>query len=411
MKTIYTLLLMLALSCAPQAQTFTVLHTFQGYDGEGPLAQLTLDSSGNLYGTTVQGGVLDAISPCGKSGCGTSFMLNKAGKQIWQHSFDGRNGQYPFAGMLRDSAGNLFGATEQGGANCYGTGFPGCGTVYMLGKTGKETLLYSFAGAPDGFFPESVPVGDVMGNLYGTTPEGGIFGAGAVFKIDSTGKETVLYSFTGDADGCGPGQLIMDAAGNLYGATADGGAGFCNSGYGVVFELDTSGTLTVLHTFVGGDGAYPGISIRDAAGNIYGGTAGGGIGCGTGCGTLFELSPQGSGNWSETLLYEFCSLAECADGESPGPPVMDAAGNLYGITVFGGTHRNCNGDGCGTVFKLDATGNESVLHSFTGGTDGAFPSAGLAMDSAGNLYGNAEEGGDTACYPPHGCGTVFKLTP
>jgi uncharacterized repeat protein (TIGR03803 family) len=172
----------------------------------------------------------------------------------------------------------------------------------------------------------------------------------------------------------------------------------------------------VLHNFCGGDGAYPESALTwDDAGNLYGTTAEGGSSdvCDGGCGAVFELSPGSGGSWTEKVLYSFCSVSGCADGENPlfGRLVRDAAGNLYGTTVFGGSHRNCNGDACGVVFKLDLSGKETVLHSFTGGVDGASPASGLAIDAAGNLYGTARAGGDTKCDPPYRCGTVFEITP
>ena len=409
--TIYALLL--TISCAAHAQTYTVLHTFKGAptDGEAPFGVLNRDSTGNLYGASVEGG----SGKCNTHGCGAAFMLNKTGSEVWLHSFGGKNGEYPSGGLFRDSAGNLYGTTEDGGTNCYGMGFPGCGTVFKLNKVGSESQYYSFAGTPNGYSPSSLLV-ESSGNLYGTAL-GGTDGLGVVFSINRTGNETVLHSFTGSSDGCSPAQgVIPDAAGNLYGVTFSGGSGFCNSGYGTVYKLDTNGVLIVLHTFAGSDGGNPNSRlIFDAQGNLYGTTANGGNAeCGgTGCGTVFELSPQPDGNWSQTVLYDFCSLPGCADGQEPevGPLAVDSAGNIYGTTYFGGAYRNCNGDACGVVFKLDTTRKETVLHSFTGGADGAFPTAGLAIDNSGNLYGTAEEGGDTTCYPPYGCGTVFELTP
>ena len=406
--------LLLALAIVPaqaQATKFTVLHTFHGppTDGEAPLGVLIRDSAGNLYGTTSEGGT----GKCSKYGCGTAFKMDETGSEVWLHSFAGSNGQYPFAGLFRGEAGNLYGTTNQGGAHCYGTGFPGCGTVFKLNETGEETLLHSFAGSPDGWFPEALLVVDGMGNLYGTSSAGGASGGyGTVFQLGTTGSETILHNFAGPPEGGGDGAysyegVIRDAAGNLYGVTAAGGA----YGAGVVYEVNASGAETLLYSFTGSsDGAIPdSVLLFDSQGNLYGTSAeGGNSECGgTGCGVVFELSPQSGGSWTETVLYEFCSLSECTDGESPGtgPLVRDSAGNLYGTTYFGGTYRS------GVVFKLDTTGKETVLHSFTGGADGSFPDAGLTMDNAGNLYGAAEEGGDTNCYAPHGCGVVFKLTP
>jgi uncharacterized repeat protein (TIGR03803 family) len=398
------------------AQAFTVLHIFKGApnDGEAPYGPLSRDSAGNLYGVTVEGG----RGECSQSGCGMAFALNRAGRALGSFSFDGENGQYPSGGLLRDSAGNFYGTTEQGGDAtdaCGGAQGGGCGVAYRLTKAGKEEL-YRFQGTPDGYEPGALLTEDAAGNFYGTTGLGGEDGSGTVFKIDRAGKETVLYSFTGGLDGCNPDQgVILDALGNLYGTTSGGGAGFCNSGFGTVYELDTAGKLTVLHTFEGEDGANPDSGlIFDPQGNLYGTTQNGGAseGCG-GCGTVFELTPQQGGNWSEGVLYSFCSLPECADGERPrvGPLVRDRAGNLYGTTYFGGAYRNCNGDACGVVFEIDAAGHEQVLHSFTGGVDGALPTAGLIIDASGNLYGTTEEGGDTSCYPPYGCGVAFEITP
>jgi uncharacterized repeat protein (TIGR03803 family) len=182
--------------------------------------------------------------------------------------------------------------------------------------------------------------------------------------------------------------------------------------------LDTSGNFTVLHTLVGGiDGAYPECAlVFDSKGNLYGTTQAGGT---YGYGTVFELSPQSGGAWSETILYSFCSLSGCADGKFPGwgALVMDSAGNLYGVTSAGGSYQNCGFSGddvCGVVFKLDSTGKETVLHNFSGGADGAAPLAGLTMDAAGNLYGVTYEGGDLNCRGKRytiGCGTLFKITP
>jgi uncharacterized repeat protein (TIGR03803 family) len=191
----------------------------------------------------------------------------------------------------------------------------------------------------------------------------------------------VLYSFTGGSDGCYPGGVILDAGGNLYGVAANGGSESCSfGGDGVVFELDTAGSFSVLHTFGGLDGASPGsVLLLDSGGNLYGTTAYGGSSttCRFGCGTVFKVAADRT----ETVLYSFCSLQNCTDGERPlsGPLVRDRAGNLYGTTLLGGSYPNCNRDTCGVVFKLDSTGKETVLHSFSDGADGALPYAGLVM--------------------------------
>jgi uncharacterized repeat protein (TIGR03803 family) len=326
------------------------------------------------------------------------------------YSFRGQpDGAQPTASVIADSAGNLYGMTEQGGAYGYGA-------VFELKATGRETVLYSFKGKSDGGYPfYGSLLLDGAGNLYGTTAAGGLFnsicppeGCGVVFKLSPTGRERALYSFTGGSDGYRPASsLIFDAAGNLYGTTAYGGAdsscvdpdGFY--GCGVVFELSPSGVETVLHSFTGADGWNP-VSglIRDHAGNLYGTTEAGGdlSACGGGgCGVVFKLDPTGV----ETVLYSFTGGS---DGETPFPGVVqDPAGNLYGTTEAGGDLSACGGGGCGVVFKVDPTGNETVLHTFSG-ADGEFP-IGVVRVASGNLYGTTDGGGS------NGFGAIFKVSP
>jgi uncharacterized repeat protein (TIGR03803 family) len=397
-------------SAQTRATKFKVLYTFHGLpkDGAGGNA-LVIDADGNLYGTAGSGG--SDVGVCGTfGGCGTAFKLDKGGRRVWQHSFQFPKGFAPDAGLLRDKAGNLYGTTYLGGdPECTEDQY-GCGTVFRLDDTGKETVLHKFTGTPDGWFPDAPVVEDDAGNLYGTTQYGGSYNAyGAVFKVDKSGKETVLYSFTGGADECRPVGVVFGPGGDLYGVAQGGST--CGSAYGLVFKLDMAGNLTVLCTFGGSDGAYPdSVLLIDADGNLYGETGeGGNSECGgSGCGVVFKLSPNGQ----ETVLYTFCSLSNCVDGAGPGGGVVrDSEGNLYGTTIFGGTYSDCNQDTCGTVFKLDAGGSETVLHNFTGKADGAFPEAGLAMDLSGNLYGTTVSGGDLNCEPSYGCGVVFKITP
>lgn len=401
MKTIRALLLMLALSCAAQAQTFTVLHTFKGgpKDGQSPFGQVALDSAGNIYGTTQAGGT----GKCQTYGCGIAFRLNKRGEEVY--SFDGADGSDIEAGLTINKRQDVaYGTAVLGGdTTCYSLG---CGTVFKLSASGKETVLHEFTGSADGSTPLGPVTQDAAGNLYGVTEFGGdlISGYGTIYKVDSLGNESVLYSFTGGSDGCFPaGGLLLDAAGNLYG-TASGGC--TGSYYGDIFELSPAGDLSVLYTFGGGDGTEPSSLIFGAAGNLYGVTVEGGSSdvCNGGCGTVFELLPNGNGSWSERVLYNFCSLESCADGQRPYSVILDGAGNLYGAAADGGGRDD------GVVFQLDAAGKETVLHSFTGGADGAEPTA-LTLDLAGNLYGTAVGGGDADCFPPNGCGVVFKLVP
>jgi uncharacterized repeat protein (TIGR03803 family) len=368
-----------------QAQTFTLLHPFTGYptDGAAPYAGLVMDAKGNLYGTTMQGGVGEVY--------GTVFKL--AGKkETVLHSFTGApDGAGPIAGLVMDANGNLYGTTY------YGGGPDPTGTVFKVSKSGKETVLYSFcavSGCADGESPYAGLVMDAKGNLYGTTTGGGASGAGTVFKVTSKGKETVLYSFTGGPDGAYPyAGLVMDAKGNLYGTTYGGG-----KGDGTVFKVTKTGKETVLYGFAGspdGKGPEAGL-VMDAKGNLYGTTVFGGA---SNSGTAFKVSSKGK----ETVLHSF---AGGTDGATPyAGLVMDAKGNLYGTTYYGGTSTNCYLD-CGTVFKVSSKGKETVLYSFTGGTDGAYPYFGfLVMDAKGNLYGTAYEGGSSEE------GTVWKLTP
>jgi uncharacterized repeat protein (TIGR03803 family) len=397
---------LLALSAMPstQAQNFTVLYTFKGgTDGAFPAAGLVMDANGNLYGTTKEGG------DNGCYNCGTVFKITRSGKETVLLRFkSGADGVSPEAGVVLGSNGYFYGSTLYGGlSNCNG-----CGTVFSLGKTGKETVLHAFNGGTDGAYPIGTLIRDKAGNLYGTTIGGGDLscgvggGCGTVFKIDEAGEKTVLYNFNVAKGGWPPqGTLVRDPAGNLYGTTQFGGDDKCifGQGYpfgcGVVFKL-AGGVETVLHrfSFHGNDGVFPsGGLIMDTAGNLYGTTVNGGE---SGCGTVFKMSTTGK----ETILYSFAYSD--SDGCLPnGDLLMDEKYNLYGTTSLGGRGQY------GTVFKLSKAGKESVLHSFSYGVaGGADPNAGLAMDRAGNLYGTTLTGGDFNCNGA-GCGVVYKLTP
>jgi uncharacterized repeat protein (TIGR03803 family) len=314
------------------------------------------------------------------------------------------DGAAPWTGgtLTRDSAGNLYGATSNGGDSGNGTCTLGCGTVFKVDPRGHETILYRFQEAPpDGNFPALGVTRDSAGNLYGTTYWGGTDTiAGAVYKVTEKGSETVLYSFQAGMDGYRPqSTLLLDSAGNLFGTTE-----------GTVFELIESGQKTNLHVFTGapdGNFALAGL-IRDAEGNFYGTTyAAGNTGClgNEGCGTLFKLDPAGK----ETILYRFTGGK---DGAYPewGSLARDRVGNLYGTAFSGGlSANNCITLGCGVVFRLSQAGKLTVLHSFTGGVNGVGPYAGVARDKSGNLYGTVYSGGDLSCLKPYGCGLVFKL--
>jgi uncharacterized repeat protein (TIGR03803 family) len=381
-----------------EAQTFNVLYTFTGgADGRFPFAGLISDAKGNLYGTTLNGG----SSAC-SDGCGVVFMVDETGSEKVLHHFTGTKGDgaCPYAGLVRDAKANLYGTTYYGGSGkCYdGYGY-GCGTVFKVDKAGKETVLHSFTeSGGDGTYPQTGLIQDAAGNLYGATYQGGASSYGTVFMLDKTGKETVLYGFSGSPDGAGPvdfGYLVRDANGSLYGTTAEGGA----SDVGTVFKLDKAGKETVLYSFTGtgGDGSYPIAGLlRDAAGNLHGTTETGGA---SGDGTVFMLDKTGK----ETVLYSFLGTG-FADGAEPEAGLArDSKGNLYGTTSAGGS------SGFGTVFKVGKNGKETVLHSFAY-FDGAVPFAGLLRDANGNLYGTTEYGG-TYGGGPYGKGTVFELIP
>ena len=419
------------------AANLKVLHPFAGgSDGVNPVAGLISDREGNLYGTTVGGGG----TGCGGAGCGTVFKILPDGNENVLYSFSGSDGASPEASLIADEAGNLYGTTREGGTT-------GLGTVFELLRPGTpggawtEIVLRSFAGefgGGDGAWPEGSLIRANNGNLYGTTPNGGTGcpsdqgpgGCGTVFKLappsvrGGTWKQTVLYAFKGGSDGGAPGNdLLADGSGNLYGTTGFGGTGCGGAGCGTVFVLSPAGTKTVLYAFAGGnDGAnpFPGLTA-DSSGNLYGTTLQGGkAGCaayGGTCGTVFRLAPPSvrGGTWKETVLYRF---GGGADGGSPfATLIVDSRGHLYGTTVgSGNTGPRCGGTtGCGVVFRLSppaapgANWTETVLHSFTGGSDGSFPEAGLIADPSGNLYGTSGGAGDCVALGLS-CGAVFKLT-
>jgi uncharacterized repeat protein (TIGR03803 family) len=385
-----------------QAQTYTVLYSFKGVaagDADSPVGGLVQDSAGNLYGTTYYGGVGTF------GGYGTIYELETSGNErvLYRFGSHAGDGTRPFGGLVRDAADNFFGTTSAGGAF-------GFGTVFELNVHGM-TLLHSFSGSPDGNFPAAalfrLPEPD--GILYGTTIYGGTYGCGTMFSLDKSGNETVVHSFAlGDGGGPGanlgapvraPGEGIL----RLYGTTI-GGIEYCfpptHSGNGTVYEITSNGNARVLHRFTGaagGKGPNGGL-ILDTAGNLYGTTADGGTNKGPcnfyrpGCGIVFKIDT--SGNY--TVLHTFTDGQNIELGGAT--LVLDSVGNLYGITegVFGYF---------GVLFKLDTSGSYTVVHQFTGGTeDGSYPTN-LLLGADGNLYGTTLAGG------AFNKGTVFKLTP
>jgi uncharacterized repeat protein (TIGR03803 family) len=391
-----------------QAATEKTLYEFGapgGDDGMQPFSVPVLDANGNLYGTTLLGG--------GPDNQGVIFELSPNGNNQWTetilHQFTGlSDGGNPIAGLVFDSKGNLYGTAESGGTN-------GTGVVFELSPQGNGwtySVLYSFGAylkTDDGFAPNSPVIFDSAGNIYGTTNEGGgagcFNGCGTVFELslNSKGKwtEQVIHHFSANPpDGQLPsGGMTFDKNGNLYGTTPNGGT----SGEGVLYQLKYSSTTgtwneTIVHQFGvnNGDGSFPTnvILLADQDGNLYGTTDGGGK---NGLGTVFETTFSKTGA-KTSILYSFGDSS--GDGYSPHSGlVMDKQGNLYGTTSTGGADNDY-----GTIFRLSKSSmgkwNETVLYSFNGGSGGYFPQAGVTM-SNGLLYGTTLLGGNNS-------GTVFE---
>lgn len=382
-----TVVLLVAVTLSAQTQRYRVLSHFSRPDqGNAPSAGLVQDADGNLYGTTTLGGAF---------GFGTIFKIARSGTQTTLYSFtsgaDGTDSTFP---MLLDAAGNLYGTTTTGGAH-------GDGTVFKLDPSGTKTTLHDFdQSKADGRSPTAL-AWDAHGNLYGTTLYGGTNKEGIIFKLTPSGStwtETILHSFTGAGDGRQPsGNIALDDAGNLYGATLNGGT----SHYGTIYELTSTGIETVLHSFIGNDGAGPQGVIRDSAGNLYGTTF---TDTNLGNGLVFKF------DISMLLSVRYFFLGG-ADGGGPTPVLLQGpGGELYGTTGIGG-EIPCGSNlyGCGVVFKIDLRGRETVLHTFTGTPDGSDSESGVVQDKFGNLYGATLYGGSDKCVI--GCGTVFELQP
>ena len=410
----FAMLFVLAFAApSAQAQTYTVLHNFfGGGDGEHPATGLTIDAAGNLYGTTVTGG---------NGQHGVAFKLSKAGSG-WMltalHSFSGgSDGDAPQGRLLLAKDGTLYGTTIQGGGS--GCLSFGCGTAFHLTPSAtapktalapwNETIIHSFNGT-DGFMPQGDLTFDQTGNIYGTTEQGGsracysngIYGCGVVYELiatrDGGWDQTLLFAAQGGSDGSEPiDGVVFDPSGNLYGALQANGP----FNWGLIFQLSPSGPgwkEQPAYVFSGGsNGGVPEAGlIVDASGNLYGTTRFGGI---NSCGTVFELTPSGD-SWSINTIYSFLGQP---DGCGPQAKlVMDAAGNLYGTTTYGGAY------GYGAVFKLTPSNGSwtySSLHDFGVAPDGAYPMSGLVFDANRNLYGTTYYGGT------RNVGIVFEITP
>jgi uncharacterized repeat protein (TIGR03803 family) len=376
---IFALAAAMPLASAQAKSKETVLYNFTGgADGANPFGGLTEDKDGNFYG---------AASGGGASGNGAIYKIAPDGTYTVLYSFvGGSDGDGPLSAPILDRHGNIYGTTQYGGGEC------NCGVVYKLSHKGKETVLHVFTGQPDGFNPFASPIMDKQGNLYGTTLSGGTF-YGSVYKIAADGKESILYAFGGGSDGESPYPGLTRAKnGDLYGATSFGGA----HSFGTLFKLAPDGTKTILYNFAGStDVASPSSTpILDAHGNIYGIGKFGGGSCN--CGAVYEVTHNGK----EKLLHSFTGGS---DGFSPSYGLTrDGSGNLYGATTEGGS-TDCDGYGCGTIFRLAPDGTERILFVFHGGNDGSTPDYAPVVDSLGNLYGTANYAGK------HADGVVFKL--
>jgi len=382
-----TVLAVLAVAPFASAQTFNDLYNFMGsQDGRHPRSAPILDRDGNLYGTTYAGGNFDSNGICNYAGCGVVYKIDTAGNETPLYSFNGQpDGAGLVGGVVSDSSGNLYGTTAYGGTNGYGT-------VFVIGPAGGEKILQSFTGGADGGVPNGGLVIDKKGNLYGTTYVGGSAGLGTVFQVSSSGAFSSLYSFVDSAHGSHPNAtLTLGPDGNLYGTTQYGGA----ANRGAVFELDLgSGTESVLYSFAGmPDGAYPQGQLVFSGKDIYGTTAEGGL---SNNGTVFRLSSASA----EAVLHSFGGNP---DGSYPtGGVLLDKAGNIYGTTLHGGS----NGvPGSGVVYKIDTSGNETLLYSFQGSFDGQGPASSLVLNPAATaLYGTTVQGGFDCC------GVVYSVT-
>lgn len=373
------------------AQTETTLYNFSGTSAE-PITTPTLDSAGNLYGTSLSGGL---------------WQLQRQSDGTWVDNLVYTIDSYSESAVAFDSKGNIYATSVEGGATGYGAVFE---LTPQSDGSWTEITLHTF-GKGDGETPSGQLVFDAAGNLYGTTQRGGLHNnAGTVYELsphsDGTWTERIVHNFGNGTDGTDPyGGLTIDASGNLYGTTTAGGVygSICEplgDGCGVVFELSPVAagfTERILHSFGNGtDGQNPWAPpILDAAGNLYGTT---GFGGAYSDGTVYELMPQAGGKWKERLLHVF---AGGSDGIEPFDGVVfDAAGNLYGATFGGAT----GGIAFELVPRTSGPWKEFILHAFGTPGDGATPDSGLVIDASGTLYGTTFQGG------ANGVGTAFSIT-
>jgi len=400
------LLLVIVLSSAVHAQTFSVLHSFTGgTDGGNPWGGLTIDRAGNLYGTASLGGThqLGAVFKLSHSQQGWTF------NPLYSFTGSPNDGGSPITSMVFGPDGTLYGVTSGGGPIGFGTAFnvrPPARICSRVLCPWDETVIHEFPDpmGVDGFFPTGSPLFDQAGDIYGTTQDGphggtcGGNGCGVVYKLtQSQGSwtESIVYNFNPAPDSNLPqGGLIFDSSGKLYGTACEGGT----HNHGTVFQMTTSGVENILYNFRDqSDGQCPAAAlIFDPAGNLYSTASDGGT---NGGGTAFELMSS-NGSWNFVLLYSFAFHA------LPSGLTRDSAGNLYGTTYTAGAF------GYGAVFKLTPSQGGWVytsLHDFTNGPDGANPVSGVILDGNGNIYGTASQGAQQGCI--FGCGVVWEITP
>jgi uncharacterized repeat protein (TIGR03803 family) len=394
---------------SPYEVVFRFYRTLDGGRPEGSL----LAVNGMLYGTTRYGGggaCNISVSTTG-TGCGTVYRLDpKSGTKKRLYSFGGGSADGAFPnGSLIDVNGTLYGTTEYGGGGC---GNYGCGTVYSITTAGTERMLHTFAHAYDGFNPLA-GLANVNGTLYGTTSVNRTSGClcGTVYSITKSGSEKVLYTFRGGSDGEYPDAGLIDVDGTLYGTTEYGGS----SDDGTVYSITTTGTEKVLHSFGGSpDGALPSSGLLAVSDTLYGTTTSGGnelcYEVSFTCGVVYSITTTGK----ENVLYTFAPTSDDAGGAHPSAGLANVNGVLYGTTPIGGADNGCEGHGCGVVYSLTTAGQETVLHVFKGGSDGASPDSAM-INVNGTLYGTTPDGGASNCPKSKvlhfGCGIVFALTP
>jgi uncharacterized repeat protein (TIGR03803 family) len=374
------------LTIAPVADSsaakYTTLYSFTGIgQGSGPGGKPLLDAKGDIFGTTQY---------AGGGYPGTIYSFSASSVFTVLHTFQAApDGAEPIAGVVANSAGDLYGTTTGGGS-------ANVGSVFRIGALGANYRLDSFHFLSGANLTSGLVL-DAAGNLYGMATQGGANKLGTVYKVQPDGEISVLHSFTGGADGQNPlgGSLAQDSAGNLYGTTSNGGA----NGYGVIFKVTPAGEETVIYTFNSkNNGCFePNNSLAiDTAGNLYGSTSHGGGEFGQGC--VYRFSPDAA----LTVLHVFgANNSGTAGGAYPLAGVtLDAQGNIYGVTTLGGY------DNAGTIYRITPTGQYTVLYSFTNGSDGAgnFASE-LAITPTGALLGVDGVGGT------YGYGNLFTITP